>query len=342
VARVGFRLLPFVVLVALASCEAQAATSMPTPEPETRYVRRIPIAEPICGDGSFCSYLPAIRHDAAARPPLLAVNDWLYQLQDADLVAIGDTAYDLVVIDYSAGGDDESAYTAAQIASLKASPGGDKLVLAYMSIGEAEDYRFYWQDGWQPGDPTWLDAENPDWQGNYKVRYWDPAWQAIIFGHTDRLLDAGFDGAYLDIIDAYEYYAAQRPTATQDMAAFVAAIRVYALSHDPGFLIFPQNGAELVVLVPSYLDSTDGIGQEDIYYGYEDDDSPTPPAVTAEMEGYLDLFRDAGKLVLTVDYATTPDHVDDAYARSSAKGYVPFVTVRDLDTLIVNPGHEPD
>ena len=86
----------------------------------------------------------------------------------------------------------------------------------------------------------------------------------------------------------------------------------------------------------------DGIGQEEAYYGYDGDDLPTPPDVTAEVEGYLDLFHNAGKLVLTVDYATTPAHVDDVYARSQARGYVPFCTVRDLDQLIVNPGHEPD
>ena len=39
---------------------------------------------------------------------------------------------------------------------------------------------------------------------------------------------------------------------------------------------------------------------------------------------------------------TTPAHINDAYARSQAKGYVPFCTVRDLDRLTINPGHEPD
>jgi len=94
--------------------------------------------------------------------------------------------------------------------------------------------------------------------------------------------------------------------------------------------------------VPSYLNSVDGIGQEDIYYGYDADDVTTPPAVTAEQESYLDVFKNAGKLVLTMDYAATPAHVDEAYAQSQAKGYVPFVTVRDLDQLTINPGHEPD
>jgi uncharacterized protein (TIGR01370 family) len=282
---------------------------------------------------------------------LTGVNDFLYQLQNLDLAAIGNSAYDLVVMDYSADGGEAGEFTAAQINALKHSSGGEKIVLAYMSIGEAEDYRFYWQSGWTPGNPTWLDVEDTDWPGNYRVHYWDPAWQSIIFDYTDRLLDAGpsagsgrgFDGAYLDIIDAYEYYADQgRTTAAQEMADFVAAIRAHAHDRDPDFYIFPQNAPELATLVPAYLNSADGIGQEDLYYGYDADDVMTPPAVTAELEAYLDVFKNAGKLVLTIDYATTPAHIDDAYAKSQAKGYVPFVTVRDLDQLTINAGHEPD
>ncbi len=284
-------------------------------------------------------------------PRLASVNSFLYQLQDIDLEAVGQTGYDLVVMDYAANGSGETAFNAAQIEALRNSPGGPKIIISYMSIGESEDYRFYWNPDWdanndgQPdeGVPSWLDIQNPYWAGNYKVRYWDSTWQAVIFDYTDRLLDAGFDGAYLDIIDAYEYYEKQgRETAAQEMAEFVAAVAAHAHQRNPDFYIFPQNGAGLAEQIPTYLDSVAGIGQEDIYYGYEDDDQLTPPEATTELEGYLDLFKNAGKLVLTVDYATTPAHIDDAYAKSQTKGYVPFVTVRDLDQLTINPGYEPD
>ncbi|MEA3309680.1 MAG: MJ1477/TM1410 family putative glycoside hydrolase [Chloroflexota bacterium] len=290
------------------------------------------------------SYLPVITNSfSTASARLEEVDDFLYQLQGLDLDAIGATAYDLVVMDYSADGAAEGEFTAAQIDALQHSAGGEKIVLAYMSIGEAEDYRFYWQGDWEPGSPAWLDVGNPAWEGNYKVRYWNPEWQEIIFAYTDRLVDAGFDGAYLDIIDAYEYYAEQGRSATaQEMADFVAAIRAHARARDPDFFIFPQNAAELVELAPGYLQSVDGIGQEDIYYGYEDDDALTPPEVSAALEENLDRFLESGKLVLTTDYATTPSHVDDAYAKSRARGYVSFVTVRALDRLTINLGHAPD
>jgi cysteinyl-tRNA synthetase len=289
--------------------------------------------------------IPFVPTEADTLPSrdLSSVNDFFYQLQNLDLQAIGETAYDLIVMDYAREGDDATAFPAAEIQALKHSAGGKKIVLAYMSIGEAEDYRFYWQADWRPGHPAWLAAENPDWAGNYKVHYWDRAWQAIIFDYTDRLLDAGFDGAYLDLVDAYEAYLdADRTSAAQEMAGFVAAIHAHARRRDPDFLLIAQNGAELATLVPSYLASVDGIAQEDIYYGYEKQGQATPPEVTAELEEHLERFGQAGKLVLTVDYATRRSHVDDAFARSRARGYVPLVTVRDLDRLIVHPGHEPD
>lgn len=295
-------------------------------------------------------YLPLVLKSGVG-VSLATVDDYLYQLQEMDLTAIGNTAYDLVVMDYSLYGDDANAFNAVEITALKDSPGGEKIVLAYMSIGEAETYRSYWEPDWDAdsdgvpdaGAPAWLDIEDPDWEGNYKVRYWDPAWQSLIFAYTDKLLDAGFDGAYLDIIDAYEYYSEQgRDAAAQEMSDFIAAIRARAHERDADFYIFPQNSAELGGLVSGYLDNVDGIGQEDIYYGYDDDDVMTPLDVTAEVEADLDLFRDAGKLVLTVDYATTPAYIDAAYSKSQARGYVPFVTVRDLDQLTINPGHTPD
>lgn len=284
------------------------------------------------------------------------INDFLIQLQNLDLEAIGRTAYDLVVIDYSADGTEARAFTRQEIVALQRSPGGPKRVLAYLSIGEAETYRFYWNPRWDdeppfgvPDDdaPAWLDLENPNWEGNYKVRYWDPAWQAIIFGspesYLDKILARGYDGVYLDLVDAYWYYQQRgRASAAREMVEFVVSLASYARSRRPGFAIFAQNAEDLAAEFPEYLAVLTGVGREDIYYGYEGDDLPTPPEATAWIEQHLDPFRAAGKLVLTIDYAVTPAHIDDAYARARAKGYVPFVTVRNLDRLVINPGHEPD
>jgi cysteinyl-tRNA synthetase, unknown class len=139
---------------------------------------------------------------------LYLINPGAFETRQAFLEALQQTNYDLIFIDLFTG---QNALTAEEVATLKQKKdGGRRLVVAYMSIGEAEDYRYYWQISWAMTPPEWLDAENPNWAGNYKVQYWNPDWQRIIFGHTnaylDRILNAGFDGVYLDIIDAFEYY----------------------------------------------------------------------------------------------------------------------------------------
>ena len=106
---------------------------------------------------------------------------------------------------------EDQAFSSSEINLLKEKKnGGNRLVICYMSIGEAEDYRYYWQNSWASDPPEWLKGENPDWPGNYKVKYWDPEWQDFIFGNEQSylkmILDAGFDGVYLDLIDAFEYF----------------------------------------------------------------------------------------------------------------------------------------
>jgi len=124
----------------------------------------------------------------------------------ADLLAALQVAnHDLLVIDPFA--EDGDRLTPIEVASLKIKAnGGTRLVLAYLSIGEAEDYRTYWQPGWTADPPRWLAEENPDWPGNYLICYWDPAWQEIVFAEIEAIATAGFDGVYLDKIDAYESF----------------------------------------------------------------------------------------------------------------------------------------
>ena len=114
------------------------------------------------------------------------VRDFLYILQanKVNVNQLANNEFDLIVMDYAKQGDEASEYKASEIAKIKkgGSSGCPKIVLAYMSIGEAENYRFYWKRTWQPESPSWLGPENPEWEGNYKVRYWMSGWQKIIFG----------------------------------------------------------------------------------------------------------------------------------------------------------------
>ncbi|HLY31378.1 MAG TPA: MJ1477/TM1410 family putative glycoside hydrolase [Ktedonobacterales bacterium] len=281
---------------------------------------------------------------APARRPWTNIHNWVYWLDNPDLTTIGASAYELAVIDYSADGSGAQASTAAQIARLRTS-GCQRRVVAYLSIGEAENYRWYWQNGWRPGgagSPSWLAAEDSDWPGNYWVRYWEPAWQKIVFAYLDKIIAAGFDGIYLDRIDAYaEPYANGHE---DDMLAFVQAIASYARTHSPlghDFGVIAQNAEELGPGHPDYVRALTGIGREETYVQAMND--PTAPSDTAEAVADLQVFRQQsqGHLVLTVDYATQADLIRMAYTKSRAQGFIPYVTDDSLSSMRINPGFAP-
>jgi cysteinyl-tRNA synthetase, unknown class len=283
-------------------------------------------------------------HAAGERFHLLAAaKSWGYQLQKVDPDQIAACPYDMVVIDYSRDGSDEGAFTREDVARMQAKPDGKRrIVLSYISIGEAETYRYYWQWywGWSFGlvAPSWLGGQNTQWRGNYGVRYWMEDWQNIIFkgpnSYLDRIMNAGFDGAYLDKVDEYEEKSIARdnPNARADMVAFVQALSTHARSRQPGFLILPQN-AEALLADRSYRATIDGIGKEDLLFGERRTGRSNSPEETRSNVELLQLLRKDGKPVFAVEYLDSPEQIERARKELLAYGFVPYFADRALNTL---------
>lgn len=275
----------------------------------------------------------------------LSVKSWLYQLQRLNVEKVAASSFDLVVMDPYPDGSPRVLHSRETIARLKRKlDGSRRLIVAYLSIGEAEDYRPYWRADWRPGAPAWLAERNPRWRGNYKVRYWDPEWQRILFGSLESALDqiiaAGFDGVYLDLVDAYEHFEDRGiRDARRRMVELVRALATYARqrSGSPSFGVFPQNAEELTS-DPGYLAVITGLGREGLYYGDEQTGVATRAKRTQAMEKALDALVQQGKLVLVVDYTTGPGQMKKAYRRARQRGYVPYCTVPALDRMVQSPG----
>ncbi len=283
-----------------------------------------------------------------------AIRSWGYQLQNIDPVKIAGVPYDAVVVDYTRDGSDGSALSAADVQRMKFKPDGSRrIVLAYMSIGEAESYRWYWNPWWNDlwiipnvfTKPSWCGPQNGDWKGNYAVRYWDPEWQKIITGdggYLDRLLKAGFDGVWLDKVDsAFEKIAAGRPTARADMIDFIGKIAAKARATTPGFLVFPQN-AERLLDDPAYRRLIDGIGKEDLLYGEETSGTANTADVISRNSRLLKLLAGEGKPVLAVEYLDDQPRIDAARRDLQGFGFVPHFADRELAAMRVGdyPGNE--
>ena len=279
---------------------------------------------------------------------LAAAKSWGYQLQNVDPDTIAAASYDMLVIDYSRDGSQAQALGADEVAKLKRKPdGGRRIVLAYLSIGEAETYRYYWK--WYWGRffgglaPDWRGRQNREWRGNYGVRYWDEGWQNIIFrgpdSYLDRIIKAGFDGVYLDKVDEYVDMTKQNPDARAAMIAFVRALAAHARERAPGFLIVPQNGEGLLTEA-GYRAVIDGAGKEDLLFGEDKTGRPNDPESIRENVARLKLVTAERKPVFAVEYLDAPAEIERARRRLVGYGFIPYFADRALDQMRI--GDLPD
>ena len=283
------------------------------------------------------------------RATLSAARSWAYQLRISDLAPLARSNADLLVIDngYAARHNGKLRFEASEITSLKAKPdGGRRPVLAYLSIGEAEQYRPYWQAGWckRATAPSWMGAVNPNWPGNYPVRFWDPGWQQLILdpvdGYLAKIQTQGFDGVYLDRTDVYSEWPKERPTAERDMIAFLTRIATAARARDPHFLVVMQNAEELLIH-SAVRRLVDGIGKEDLLHGIAFTEAPNDAGTIASALGYLRRARAAGIPVFAVEYIADPARIASARQRLAGYGFVATFAPRLLDRLDVGPSSAP-
>ena len=265
--------------------------------------------------------------------PLMAARSWHYQLDKVvvdDLVKINT---DVLVTDYATMGG-KLPLPAAEVTRLKVKPDGKKrIALAYMSVGEAERFRFYFKDDWKTDPPEWLGAENCAWPDAFKVQFWHDGWKDIVWrgrnAYLKKIIDAGFDGVYLDRVDIYDQYP-DNSNARGQMIKFVTDLSAMAKKLKPGFLIVPQNADDLLT-EPAYLDVIDGLGREDLLYGTKGTGTRNPRHEIAEAQERLDLLLWQWKPVLAVEYLQTADAIKSAAAELKNRNLVGTFQPRALD-----------
>jgi cysteinyl-tRNA synthetase, unknown class len=281
------------------------------------------------------------------RAELGKVQSWGYQLQNLDLKRAAASPFDLIVIDYTKDGSEETRLTPAEVTALKRKPDGSRrVVLAYVSIGEAESYRPYWDASWKKNKPLWLLKENPEWPENYSVCFWDPGWQRLMCGrdeaYLDRIQAQGFDGLYLDKCDVYEdlqahekRIAASRPDIEGDMVAFVQSISRNLKARDPNFLIVMQN-AESLLAHGELLAAIDGVAKEELVYGVEGPEKKNGADEVEFSRTCLDRARKAGKAVFVVEYLNARDKIAKAAEAVSGFGYILYIAPKDRELKRLN------
>ena len=250
-----------------------------------------------------------------------------------------------IVLDAEYGGDE--SWKPADLDTIRRGQAGRK-VIAYISIGEAEDYRRYWRKEWlrdgkpAPSAPAFLGLVNPEWKGNYKVKYWHAQWQKIMLAAVDDAMTRGFDGVYLDIVDGFEYFEQDgenfiddrinpetKQTYRRDMVDWVKAIAVRARAKNHAALVIPQNGSQLLAHA-DFLVAIDAIGIEDLF---TDGNKLQPKSHTKEVLGHLKKMSEAKKPALLIEYPKKAERQVLTKKLAKENGLVWLITDRQLKTL---------
>jgi len=267
--------------------------------------------------------------------PLMAAQSWTYHLDKIDADKIAQSTADVLVID-TAKNEGRVPLTKAEVAKLKLKPDGKpRLVLSYMSIGEAETYRWYWRDYWKGDDmPGWQVAENCAWPRAHMVKFWHDGWKDIIYAgrqtYIKRIIDAGFDGVYLDNVDVYHRHIQERPSAREDMIDFVRDLAAVARKMKPGLLVVAQNAEDLLE-ERRYRDIIDGVGKEDLLFGKSGTGVRNSEKDIAQSLERLQLLQADYKPVFAVEYLTTKDAIAGSTKELNSFGMVPTFQNRSLD-----------
>jgi cysteinyl-tRNA synthetase, unknown class len=266
--------------------------------------------------------------------PLALAKSWHYQLDHIDIEALASDSADLLVIDY-AKQEGKIPLTPQDVARVKIRPDGrPRLVVAYLSVGESEEYRYYWDAAWKSSPPDWLGEENCAWPKAHRVRYWTSGWKDINFRRSDsylrRIIDAGFDGVYLDRVDIFETFEKERPTARSEMITHVSDLAATARRIKPGFLVIPQN-AEALLSDPAYRLMIDGLGKESLLHGGVETGVRNAAGDIRWSADLLKRLQYEGKPVFVVEYLLNAKHINQTAWELRRRGLVPAFETRALD-----------
>lgn len=212
---------------------------------------------------------------------------------------------------------------------------GRPLLLGYVTVGEAHPHGPVWPQ--VQGQP-WVIKENPAW-GSLVVDVRSPEWRGLLLDTViPSVLAKGFDGLFLDTFDSALALAEGDGAAAfagtdQALVSLVREIK----ARWPDRLLAVNRG---LPLLPALAPSLDLVMVEDLSSLYDFDLKDYRKVPAADQAVLLDqvargLEANPGLTVLTLDYAPPgrKDLVRAAIARSRKHGFVPYVSVPELDRI---------
>jgi uncharacterized protein (TIGR01370 family) len=210
------------------------------------------------------------------------------------------------------------------------------LLIAYISLGEAESYRDYWN---LVASAPWLVGENPDWNENYYVDVRSPEWKKVIIDEViPKIVKKGFSGLMLDTLDTAGYLESLDPEkykgSKEKMIELVEAIhRTY-----PQLLILSNNGFDVLERLAPALD---GLVVESLFWTHTSEGYRA--VSTEDQEDKLGVLKKVLQLktlpVFDIEYVepTNSSAIDACIRQSRSKHFKPYIAQKNLDDFYPQP-----
>lgn len=264
----------------------------------------------------------------------------------------------------------EVFFTPEEIARINR--GGARPALGYLNVTEIEHYRDYWIDQMGAIDAP-PPAVLPEWYGPMTVHdehlstFWTDAWHDILLDRTDRLMQTGIDGLFLD--DVLHYYShamdktlrwpegkgpdgpADAPAMAREMMRLVGLVAERARQWNCDAFVVVNNGVfigrdaqgaspdpEGKAAFARYLEGIDAIMVENV---------SAPDTHAHTTEALQEDYRSHGVAVLSLDIATQfpgqePDAVRALIAEKATQtGFYPYVTADNVFNQVYPPMKMP-
>lgn len=299
---------------------------------------------------------------------LKKAKTWMYQIQgletDKQIEKLAGTSYPLLVIEPNFTHRDMTDFDINGM--IKKLRNKKRLILAYIDIGQAESWRSYWKKNWKApkhdkkGYPDFLVTVDPDgWEDCYPVAYWDKNWKKIWTGKNgliSKLAKKGFDGVYLDWVEAYDDETIiknaekEKINPALEMIKFIEEIGHSGRKITKDFLIIPQNAPFLIDFAPlRYAQAIDALAVEDTWFHGKADakwESPDAGDIKSRHFGRWSTknrliqykkFLNLGIPVFSVDYCVKKKNAEFVYRKARKYGLIPLVTRVDLSRITETP-----
>lgn len=244
---------------------------------------------------------------------------WNYQLQDYTKSSFINMKDSYIVMD--SFNESGIPFSLKRIKKLTT----QNTVFSYLSIGEAESYRPYFSKL----NKNLLLAENKNWDGNFTVKFWKKKWRKIIDQYLQQIMNQGFDGVYLDIVDVFHRFKDKKHYAKR-MLNLIQHISRFTKNQNHSFKIILQNGIDII----DYIDSPtslfnviDGIAVEAYFFSYSDKNKTAQKmSNNSEIIKLIKQYKKANKLVLSVEYNLNLEQTKKYFKLAKKLDILPLVT----------------